>query len=402
MVKDVRRGGADGLVEKSGKKPSRIINSHQTTSYSDARQRLPEKIVLRAFSHSKRLMLELAGLSQHCQQPPPPQERSLQLFDGSTLSMRPNVALAKEYPAASNQHGKGYWLLMRIVAGFCARTGAVLSAAQGSITCGEQQLAWALFAASDAFTIWIGDRNFGVFSIIERALRSAQDVLVRLTDRRVRKLIGEARWRSGQEQRIKWAPSRHDQLAPEADRSSVEGRLIYVRVERPGFRPVDLWLFTTLLDAQLYPVELLVRWYGLRWQAELNFRYAKTNLKMHTLEVTSPEMARKEFYAGLLAYNLVRAAMYAAAGRREAGRASVSFSQARRVVFSYWRELGRNLFVGQTNLQSFLQQVAGGRLPKRRKERPPEPRRIRRKIQGFPLLVGDRALARAKMNQNKS
>jgi hypothetical protein len=35
-------------------------------------------------------------------------------------------------------------------------------------------------------------------------------------------------------------------------------------------------------------------------------------MKLAELDVCTPEMARKEFYAGLLAYSLVRAVMWAA------------------------------------------------------------------------------------------
>jgi hypothetical protein len=54
---------------------------------------------------------------------------------------------------------------------------------------------------------------------------------------------------------------------------------------------------------------LLVRCYGQRWQAKLNFPYVKTQLKLDMLPVGPPAMARQEFYAGLLADCLVRAVM---------------------------------------------------------------------------------------------
>jgi hypothetical protein len=35
----------------------------------------------------------------------------------------------------------------------------------------------------------------------------------------------------------------------------IEGRLLYLRVEQPGFRPIDLYLFTTLSDPLQYPTQ---------------------------------------------------------------------------------------------------------------------------------------------------
>jgi len=402
VVRDARRGGADGLVKARGKKPSKRIRSRQSTSFNDARQRLPERLVRRAFEHGRQVLMRLAGLDPQAEQPPPPEQRSLQALDGSTLGMRSNEAKAKEYPPASNQHGKSYWLLMRIVCGFCTRTGAVLNVVQGALTRSEQQLAWALMGCASAFTVWIGDRNFGVFSVVERARHFRQDVLVRLMERRVDKSLRKGSWTSGQEQQICWKPSRKDQLADGADPTGVEGRLIYILLEQPGFRTEKLWLFTTLLDAQLYPVQLLLKWYGLRWQAELNFRYLKTQLNMHTLEVATPEMARKEFYAGLLAYNLIRAVMYAAGERLGQGPGRLSFSQARRALFCSWLSLQSHR--QQLHwVEALVEEVGGGLLPKRKKKRESEPRKKRHRYSAFPQLIGTRAEARAKLrNECKS
>jgi hypothetical protein len=75
---------------------------------------------------------------------------------------------------------------------------------------------------------------------------------------------------SGEDRLIQWSPSRKDKVPPGTKRSDVSGRLIYVRLQKKG-KWIDLWLFTTL-DAPNYPLDLLVRWYGQRWQAELHFR----------------------------------------------------------------------------------------------------------------------------------
>jgi len=123
-----------------------------------------------------------------------------------------------------------------------------------------------------------------------------------------------------------------------------------VRLQKKG-RWIDLWLFTTL-DATDYPLDLLVRWYGQRWQAELHFRSVKTQMKLAELDVCTPEMARKEFYAGLLAYSLVRAIMWGAGQRLEGGIKALSFSQARRVLlerFKLWGEASYSFRSGAGN-----------------------------------------------------
>src|SRR5208337_2910720 len=152
-----------------------------------------------------------------------------------------------------------------------------------------------------------GDRNFGVFRIVQVARHVGASVLLRLTERRARKLAGQS-LRAGRVYPVAWSPSRADQQQPGCSSQPVPGRLIVVRVHRKGFRTEVLYLFTNLLDGQQYPVEELVELYGARWHVELNLRYLKTQMELDQLSCKSADMAHKEWYAGLLAYNLIRAA----------------------------------------------------------------------------------------------
>ena len=180
----------------------------------------------------------------------------------------------------------------------------------------------------------------------------------------------------------------------------MSGRLIYVRLQKKG-KWIHLWLFTTL-ESKDYPVELLVSWYGQRWQAELHFRSVKTQMKMAELDVCTPEMARKEFYTGLLAYSLVRAVMWGAGERLEAGVKAISFSQARRVLLERFKAWGRGAMGLDDWSRELLEEVAQQTLPKRRKERPSEVRRVRHRRLKYLPLKGSRAAARARDRTTKS
>ena len=264
---------------------------------------MPLALLSEALAHLRQGLLKLVGLAPAPRKRPGPAQRTRQILDGSTLAVLVNPRLAAAYPPARNQSGKSDWSLMRIVVGFCARSGAVLSALEGAMQRSEQAMAWTLIEAAAPFTLWIGDRNFGVWSVAAQAVRYRQDVLVRLTRARATKLAGGQPLHSGEDRLIQWSPSRSDQTPPGTERLAVSGRLIYVRLQKNG-QWIDLWLFTTL-DSKDYSVQLLVSWYGQRWQAELHFRSVKTQMKLAELDVCTPEMARKEFYAGLLAYSLV-------------------------------------------------------------------------------------------------
>ena len=400
VVVNLREGGADRLGRRRARKLSSRVRSPHTSAYNQARQRMPLELLCEALAHLRQGLLKLAGLAPAPSQRPGPDQRTRQVLDGSTLSVLVNPRLAEDYPPASNGSGKSDWSLMRIVVGFCARSGAVLSALEGAVQQSEQAMAWTLIEAAADFTIWIGDRNFGIWSMGAQALRCHQDILTRLTRARAAKLTGNQPMYSGEDRPIQWSPGRKDKVPPGTKPSDVSGRLIYVRLQKQG-KWIDLWLFTTL-DATDYPVELLVRWYGLRWQAELHFRSVKTQMKLAELHVCSPEMARKEYYAGLLAYSLVRAVMWGAGQRLEEGIKVVSFSQARRVLLERFKAWGRGVIDLDNWSRKLLEEVAQHTLPKRSKERPSEVRRVRHRRQKYPPLKGSRAAARMRDQATKS
>jgi hypothetical protein len=393
VVVNLREGGANRLGRRRAGPLSRRVRSTQTSAYNQARQRIPLALLSEALAHLRQGLLKRMGLAPAPRQRPGPAERTRQLLDGSTLAVLVTPLLAADYPPARNQSGKSDWSLLRIVVGFCARSGAVLSALEGAMQRSEQAMAWTLIETAAAFTLWIGDRNFGVWSVVAQAVRYRQDALVRLTRARAAKLARGQPLYSGEDRLIQWSPSRSDQAPPGTERLAVSGRLIYVRLQKKG-QWIDLWLFTTL-DATDYPVELLVRWYGQRWQAELHFRSVKTQMKLAELDVCTPQMARKEFYAGLLAYSLVRAVMWGAGQRLEGSLQALSFSQARRVLLERFQTWGRGVIGRDDWSRQLLEEVALQTLPKRRKERPSEVRRVRHRRLKYPPLRGSRAAARA-------
>jgi hypothetical protein len=284
---------------------------------------------------------------------------------------------------------------MRIRVGFCTRTGAILSVVERAAQISQQTLAWAVLETARAFTLWIADRHFGVWSVVAPAVRYEPDVLVRLPQARAGKLAGGRALRSGEDRPVEWPPSRHDQSAPGTRREPVAGRLIYVRLRRAG-RWIDLWLCTPL-EAADYPLELLVRWCGQRWQAELPFRSVKTQMRLAQLDICSPEMARKELYAALLAYNLVRAVMWAAGERLENGVQTLSFNNARRVVLDWLLDWAGRVGQGRGSrrawAQSLLEETRQQKLPKRKKPRPSQVRMVRSGATKWPILRGSRAAA---------
>jgi Transposase DDE domain len=395
VIRNARDGGADRLGPMGKEKLSKRIISTKTGSYNDARQRLPLALLEAALTFAGEKIQVLVGCKPKGNKKPDLLKRSRGLLDGSTLSVLLTPQLGKEYPPARGRAGISNWCMMRIVVAFCARSGAVLSAIQAETKQGEQRLAWQLMAQAARWMIWIGDRNFGIWSVAAQAVKHNQDVLVRLTKSRAKKLMGKRKLRSGEERQIHWSPSSHDQAAPGSEGLVVTGRLIYVRLYR-GHTVIDLWLFTTL-EAESCPLELLVKWYGQRWQAEVHFRSIKFHMRLGKLDVESPEMARKEFYAALLAYSLIRAVMWGAGENLETGVQTLSFSDARRAVLAWlenWGESQKRSRRQQSKwIKTLLAEVQKQTLPKRKKPRPNQPRKVRSSGSHYPTFRGNRKAA---------
>ena len=386
---DARAGGGD----RFNKKLSGQLASDSTASLSDARQRLPWEFLAQALLLQGRKIIGLSPATLW-------QGRVIALLDGSTVRLRPHGRMAKEFPPSGNQHRRPYWCLMRVVVCFCALSGAALDCAIGSIHVSEQVLACRIILDSLAKCLFIGDRNFGVFRVAQAARQAGQEVLLRMTEARARKLLGRSLVLGDHE--VRWEPTRHDQLQPACSQEPLVGRLLVVRLQRKGFRSQLLCLFTTLPNTDDHPLQELVRLYGLRWHIELNLRYLKAQMDLVQLEAKSPDMARKEWLAGLLAYNLIRAAQLCAALQKGISPLTLSFSSVRRRLENWLRQFSRSQRQACAQWAKTLQAMGRCLLPRRRKPRPSEPRAQRHLRLPYLPLYGSRANARKHLKKYTS
>ncbi len=83
---------------------------------------------------------------------------------------------------------------------------------------------------------------------------------------------------------------------------SIRVREIRRTVSRAGFRPIEVTIVTTLLDAEAYPADELIELRLTRWMMELNIRHLKTTLGMDVLKCKTIDGVRKERRMFLLVY----------------------------------------------------------------------------------------------------
>jgi hypothetical protein len=362
--------------------------SESTSGYCQARQRLPVGVaqgVLRCTVQALQAELGEAGLWHG---------RRVNLLDGSTLLLNATSELMEHYGSASNQHGQSHWPLMRLVAGFDLFSGVATEVAEGSYRTSEHALAVTVLRAMGAEYVHVGDRNFGVYHILQVARAKESDVLVRLKITQAKRLAPTG-LRPGMDENVAWHPSAFDTCEPDLPTPPVPGRLIYARLERNGFRPLDVYLFTTLLNRDEFPASDLVALYGERWNVELDLRHVKTTLDMERLDGKSVDLVRKELYLGLTAYNLLRGLMGIAALRAHRSPLELSLAQCWRRTVDACRGMPLNASSDDIVkvLNRLLERLGRCVLPKRKRERF-EPRAVWGRPRVFPTIKGSREQAR--------
>jgi hypothetical protein len=237
--------------------------------------------------------------------------------------------------------------------------------------------------------ILLGDRLFCTYGDIARLAVRGVDVVVRLHSHR------SADFRRGRrlgpdDHLIVWHKPAHqpDWLTPAefaALPDTLTVREVRVRVALRGFRVRSLVVVTTLLDHEQFSGRDIAGLYRQRWQAELDLRSIKGVLQMDVLRCQSPEMVRKELWLHLLAYNLVRSVMCAAAADQGVCCREISFKGAVQMLnaFSCYMVVsaGRTL---RLQCDQLLSAIGGHRVGNRPDRY--EPRKRKRSGKPYPKL----------------
>jgi len=172
-----------------------------------------------------------------------------------------------------------------------------------------------------------------------------------------------------------------------------------VLVRRLGFRTKRLVLVTTLRDAAAVTGADLAELYRRRWQAELNLRALKQGLQMDILRGQTPEMVRKEVWAHLLVYNLVRRVMAHAAAAAGVRADEVSFTGAVQTLNAFLPQMREVQTAEDAQvLWEVLLWAVGEHRVGQRPDRY-EPRAVKRRPKKFPRLSEPRAAARRRLRR---
>jgi len=111
---------------------------------------------------------------------------------------------------------------------------------------------------------------------------------------------------------------------------SITVRELRYKIHEKGFRPKEITLVTTLLDADRYTLSDLASLFQQRWEIETNFGHLKTTMRMDVLKCKTVDGVLRELQVFALIYNMVRQVMLEAAHRQNVDVRRISFIDALR------------------------------------------------------------------------
>lgn len=371
--------------------------SPDTGAYCKARGRLPEDLLKDLTRHTGRQLDAQAPAAWLWK------GRPVKVVDGTGASMPDTPQNQEAYPKSKKLPAGVGFPVLRLVVVFSLTVGAVLEAAigrfQGKGT-GELSLFRPLLDQFQRGDVLLGDRLYGTYWNVAYAVAHGIDVVARQHAGRA------AVWFRGRghrtdNRRVWWSKPQRPAWMSEAEYAGIPQwlclRAVRVDVRQRGFRTRRLVLITTLTDADTVSGADLADLYRRRWQAELYLRSIKQSLQMDILRGHSPEIVRKELWAHLLVYNLVRTIMGHAARMEGIRPDEISFTGALQSINAFLPEMRAVATPEQAQvLWEVLLWAVGTHRVGDRPDRY-EPRAVKRRPKKFPKLRVPRDEARRRL-----
>jgi hypothetical protein len=364
--------------------------STHTGAYCRARQRLPIEMVCTLARYAGRWITAHAPAPWHWR------GRPVRLVDGTTVVLPDTVANQAAYPQPrSQQRGLGF-PICRIVGIVCLGSGAVLNAAVGRYAGkggDEQSLLRSILDTLERGDLLVGDAFYATYFLLCALRERGIDAVFeqhgsrrRVTDFRRGQRLGP------RDHLLRWPkPGSKPNWMSEADYEAAPDTLT-VRELRTGGKT----LVTTLLCPKQTSKSDLKLLYRERWHVELDLRNIKTTLGMEALSCLRPNMAVKEIWVYLLAYNLIRVMMAQAALLAHRLPRQLSFKHTVQIWIAWTQH--DNVTNQDDKLDTLFVLIAQQRVG----ERPGriEPRAIKRRPRCYSLLTRPRGIARAHVRKH--
>ncbi len=357
--------------------------STHTGGYCRARARLPLPMIKNISLYVSDLINDLApNLWQW-------KGRDVQLVDGTTVTMPDTVNNQRVYPQQRGQKPGLGFPICRIVGITSLSSGALLNAAVGRFNGkggDEQTLLRSLQDTFKTGDVVLGDAFFATYFFITAMQEKGVDILLeqhgarrRTTDFRRGKKLGPRDHLIvivKPKNKPYWMSADDYQAAPDSTiirECKVNGKI----------------LITTMICSKTVHKDELKSLYKKRWSVELDIRHIKDTMGMNILSCKTADMALKEIWVYLLAYNLVRLMMVQAALIAGITPRQISFKHCLQLWLA---SLYKFSVFDDEKFYAFLLLIAQQRVGNRPGRT--EPRAVKRRPKPFPLLTKPRGIAR--------
>jgi hypothetical protein len=365
--------------------------SANTSAYSQARSRLSEELLITLTQDTA------IGLADSVPDERGWKDRKVKLVDGSTVSMPDTPDNQSEYPQPSTQKEGIGFPIARIVAIIDYFSGAVMNLAIGSYSgkeTGEHALLRQIISSVNPNEVLLGDRYYPSYFLMAMLISLKIDGVFPM--HRSRKYdFSKGKSLGNKDHIVTWhKPAKPEWMSQEEYDSmpqEITVREVEIRNECPGFRTTKRTLVTTFLDEKAVSKTALAKLYDYRWFVEISLRDIKSTMQMDILRGKTPSMVRKEIWAHLLAYNLIRKIMLQAAILHKKPITELSFKLALQVINAF-EQAGLLNSSNHNVYLKLLDTIAYKKVGNRPGRQ--EPRCIKRRPKAFPRLQKSRKMYR--------
>lgn len=249
--------------------------------------------------------------------------------DGSSLNLPASEQIRAHFGLEANSLKTS---LARILLVYDVLTGFTLQARLGRMSTGESGLLddCLLTIPPRPDDLIVLDRNFGHFHLVRRMTSEGRPFCIRMSTG-ISNFAKEVMADSRMDFITEWVPSKSER---ETSQSSDPVR---VRVTKAVLETGETELLvSSLLDMELFKTEDLVELYDMRWVVEEGIKNLKPKIKVEQFGCRKPQGIYQEFYAHILAMNMVALAGIAATQQIEMK--SKNSKKKRKLVYKYnWK-----------------------------------------------------------------
>jgi hypothetical protein len=306
--------------------PAVALAAPDPSALTHARSRLPvavlENLAARAIRQTRDAAVRWRGLR-------------LLALDGTTVSMPRAAPLFEHYGAHRARTTAVRYPLARFCSLLAVGTSTIVDYRFGPFTTTETAMATEMIGGVGPGDLVLADRYFAGSPTLGRLLARGAHFLMRKNARLIVERLPVVR-RLGRDDLIVDLPMnkparRQDPTLPK----TVRVRVFRATWTTPAGETLSEWFVTSLPDARRFKRRTLAKLYHERWRIETSYNEFKQTFHADVLRSKTVANVEKEFAAHVLAYQLVRQLIVAAAAKHDQKATEISLLGAARLVVRF-------------------------------------------------------------------